>query len=539
MLVHFKEEGPKTHQNTRNSVMLQSATQVKELELYKQSVIKVYADAADYSYAYPWQGATTCSWNGSGFIVNYDGNPYIITNAHVAANADQLDVRLSEGDKKYAARVVNVDHHCDLAMLAVDDPSFWEKVRPLELGDMPELQDKLKVVGYPMGGKELCITKGIVSRNEVGKYCHSGVEFLHTQVSAEINPGNSGGPAIYENKVLGVAFQGIMFGDGLGYIIPAPVLKHFIEDTLSPGPYKGFPHLAFSYQTMENAYMREEYGMTTEESGIRIKGVDKLSSAKDLLKPDDIILAIDGHKVHNDGTVSTSVSNRIKYIQLIREKSIGENVTFSILREGERLDVDVPLKHRCNQTKQAQQEWDKPPTYYINSGIVFAPVTAEESRHKKLTEKAKKRPGQEKIMIQTILPSEHTRGLDKSMQRGIIKRVNGKKVNNLRDVIDALESHDGPRHKIITKGEAVFVFNRLSEAQTKAILRAKRISCDRSEDLLDAPVYASSSPEFYAFTPGYGSSSSRVSAHAASSSGTTPSSDRRADDSEAMRVRPQ
>lgn len=490
-----------------------SANPVRERKRYEKSVIKVHAQANDYTFAFPYQGPEPSNWHGSGFVINFKGQPYIITNAHVAANEDLLEVRIADGDKKYPAKVKVIDHHCDLAMLSVDDPDFWNNVIPLEIGDMPDLEDQLQVVGFPMGGKELCITKGTVSRNEVGKYCHSGVEFLHTQVSAEINPGNSGGPAIYEGKVLGVAFQGIMFGDGLGYIIPAPVLRHFIEDCISPGPYKGFPHLAFTYQNMENPYMREEYGLSQKDSGIRVKSVDPLSSAYNILKADDIILAIDGKKIKNDGTIDTDFSNRIHFLHLIREKSIGDSLGMTILRDGKLSEISVPLKHRCNQTKLAQDEWDKPPTYYIHSGIVFAPVTGHTTQHKAYKSKGKKQPGDEKVMLQSILPSEHTRCLDKSMERTIIKKVNGQKVRNMRDVIKSLEENNGRFHKIVTKGGGVFVCKRLSVEENAKILEAKRIAKPMSEDLRATPTYQPSCPEYYSFTPGYQAASMRATNH--------------------------
>lgn len=474
-----------------------------DLDLYKHSVLKISAEGHEYSYSYPWQGPQSSAWGGSGFVVNFEGKPYIITNAHVSADASQLEVRIASDDTKYLAKVVNVDHDCDLAMLQVDDASFWEKVKPLELGGMPGLQDKLKVVGFPMGGNEMCITKGMVSRSEVGSYCHSGVELLHTQVTAEINPGNSGGPAIFENKVLGVAFQGIMFGDGLGYIIPAPVLRHFIADTVKPEPYQGFPNLEFTYQKMENKYIRDEYGLNEGESGIRVKSVDTLSSCHDLIKPDDILLAIDGKKIQNDGNVETSFSNRIKFIHLIRDKSIGDSISVDILRKGERLNVTVPLLDRSSTTKVAQKEWDKAPTYYIHSGIAFAPVTHYASNHARYRSKAKKQPGDEKVMIHTIFASEHTRGLDKRQEKEIIKSINGKKVRNLREVIAALESHDGPRHKIETKQGSVFVFKRISPEENESILKSQRIPRDRSDDLLIEPSYKPGCPEYKRFTPSF------------------------------------
>src|SRR5690606_31975365 len=97
------------------------------------------------------------------------------------------------------------------------------------------MRDKVQVIGFPMGGEEVCLTDGRASRIELGTYAQGGTELLNIQVTAPINPGNSGGPAIKPgtNEVLGVAFQGYDIGDALGYIIPAPVLRHFAEEATS------------------------------------------------------------------------------------------------------------------------------------------------------------------------------------------------------------------------------------------------------------------------------------------------------------------
>jgi S1-C subfamily serine protease len=100
---------------------------------------------------------------------------------------------------KHRARVHAVGHACDLAVLAVDDRSFWAEgadtphpPTPLSLGDVPHLQDQVTVVGFPQGGDNLSITSGVVSRIELTNYAHGAAQLLAIQLDAAINPGNSG-----------------------------------------------------------------------------------------------------------------------------------------------------------------------------------------------------------------------------------------------------------------------------------------------------------------------------------------------------------
>ncbi len=80
-------------------------------------------------------------------------------------------------------------------------------MKPLTFGSLPNVEQKIVVYGYPMGGSTLSATIGVVSRVEHHAYAHSGESFLAVQVDAAVNPGNSGGPALSDGKIVGVVMQ--------------------------------------------------------------------------------------------------------------------------------------------------------------------------------------------------------------------------------------------------------------------------------------------------------------------------------------------
>ena len=107
------------------------------------------------------------------------------------------------------AIVEHIAHDCDLALLKVDDPAFFKDTKPLPLGEIPELESSVTVIGYPIGGERISVTQGVVSRVDFRTYTHSVVDsHLTVQIDAAINPGNSGGPVVQAGKVVGIAFQG-------------------------------------------------------------------------------------------------------------------------------------------------------------------------------------------------------------------------------------------------------------------------------------------------------------------------------------------
>ncbi|RYR73087.1 hypothetical protein Ahy_A02g007384 [Arachis hypogaea] len=161
------------------------------------------------------------------------GGRKLITNAHCVEHDTQVinscqlfhycgllqvKVKRRGDDTKYVAKVLARGIDCDIALLSVESDEFWRDVEPLRLGRLLHLQDSVTVVGYPLGGDTISVTKGVVSRiecsviektcNRVTSYAHGSSDLLGIQIDAAINPSNSGGPAFNDQgECIGVAFQ--------------------------------------------------------------------------------------------------------------------------------------------------------------------------------------------------------------------------------------------------------------------------------------------------------------------------------------------
>ena len=159
----------------------------------EDSVIKIYTTQAEPDYFTPWRLLTPRQSSGSGAVIE---NSRILTNAHVVANASYVQAQKHNDPRRYQARVTFISHEADLALITVDDPEFFADLKALTIGDLPEPLQEVSVYGYPIGGKTLSITKGILSRVEQQVYAHAGTYLLAGQIDAAINPGNSGGPVI-------------------------------------------------------------------------------------------------------------------------------------------------------------------------------------------------------------------------------------------------------------------------------------------------------------------------------------------------------
>jgi S1-C subfamily serine protease len=466
----------------------------------KNSVVKIYTVYNTYDYDRPWQMKGQDSCSGSGTII--DGKR-ILTNAHVVADHTFIQVRKAGDAKRYTAEVEVVAHKCDLAILKVNDDSFYENVDPVQIGDLPRVRDRVAVYGFPEGGDELSITEGVVSRVEHNLYSHSFAHLLTCQIDAAINEGNSGGPVMKDDQLVGVAFQAMSREDveNIGYMVPSPVIKHFLTD-IADGKYDGIPELGVSTQEMENPDIRLKFGMSKEDTGALISYIDPDSPARGVLRSGDVILAIDGVRVENDKTVEFREGERTHLKYLIQKKQMNDSVRLRLLRQKKIMNVAVKLSTPLHSSRLVPHEqYDVSPTYYILGGMLFEPVTLnylktwgkkwifsapDDLTHYYLYGK-RTDDRKEVIVLVEVLADEINVGYH-DLDNRVVSQVNGKKISTMEDLVVAFENNTGKYHIILDeRGHQIVLDRSKVDQNSRRILERYRISSDRSKDLQKVP----------------------------------------------------
>ncbi|MFQ6066606.1 MAG: S1C family serine protease [bacterium] len=451
----------------------------------KEAIVKVYTVYNRPDYYNPWQMYGSKIRTGSGSII--DGKQ-ILTSAHVVADQTFIQVKRAGQARKYTAIVKTVAHKSDLAILEVRDDSFFLGVEPLIVGELPRLRDRVVVYGFPEGGDELAITEGVVSRVEHQLYTHSQEYLLTCQIDAAINPGSSGGPVIKDDKIVGVAFQAGR-GENIGYMVPAPLIKYFLKD-IEDGKYDGIPRIGISWQGLENPDIRQRYKMTEEQTGVLVNKIYLGSSAKDLLKSEDIILSIDGKNIENDGTIEFRRGERTSFGYLAQNKFVNDVVELQILRDGRLKNVEVKLTKTLGDFRLVPNEqYDTRPVYYILGGLVFEPLTLnflkmwgtnwyDEAPRNLVNYYYRGEPTEDRkevILLVQVLADEvnvgyHNRGHE------VISEVNGKKIKDMKDLINAFESNKNKYHIIINEAGYKIILDRAKvEESTQRILKRYNI----------------------------------------------------------------
>jgi S1-C subfamily serine protease len=463
-----------------------------------KSIVKIYTVKNNYNYDNPWQMGSQSNGTGSGCII--DGNR-ILTNAHVISNNTFLQVKKAGEAKKYTARVDSISHESDLAILKVDDQSFFKNSQAIKIGELPLVRDKVAVYGFPTGGDEMSITEGVVSRIENRNYAHSSANLLTCQIDAAINPGNSGGPVIINNKIVGVAFQSATRGENIGYMVPAPIINHFLTD-ISNGEYNGFPELGILFQKMENPDIREKYQMKQNHSGILIIGILHESPAKNIINIDDVVLSIDGSEIENDGSVEFRPGERTSLNYIVQKKFINDSIAVKVLRNGEARELKVKLTVPMNSARLVPfEQYETAPTYYIAGGIIFAPLTKNYlfewgnqwffSAPTKLLDLyqngVRSADRRDVVLITKVLADEINLGYH-DIDNIVIVKVNDKKISSIEDVVDAIENNKGIYHTIEDDiGKKIILRKDQVDKFSARILQTYRIDSDRSDNLKSKP----------------------------------------------------
>ncbi|KAK8962289.1 hypothetical protein KSP40_PGU000628 [Platanthera guangdongensis] len=463
------------------------------IELALDSVVKVFTVSCNPNYLLPWQNKSQRETTGSGFVIH---GRQILTNAHVVADHTFVLVRKHGSPTKYKAEVQAVGHECDLAILMVQSEEFWDGMSSLELGEIPFLQEAVAVVGYPQGGDNISVTKGVVSRVEPTQYVHGAAQLMAIQIDAAINPGNSGGPAIMFDKVAGVAFQNLSGAENIGYIIPVPIIKHFLSGVQENGKYAGFCSLGLSCQPTENAQLREHFCMRPEMTGVLVSKINPLSHAYKVLHKDDIILAFDGVPIANDGTVPFRNRERITFDYLVSMKKPAEKALLRVLRDGMEHEFSISLGPL--QPLVPVQQFDKLPSYYIFAGLVFVPLTQPylheygddwyNTSPRRLCERAlrelPKKAGEQLVILSQVLMDDINTGYERLSELQV-KKVNGMEIENLKQLCSLVEGCPDENLRFDLDDERVIVLNRNNaKLATSRILKRHRIPSAMSTDLM-------------------------------------------------------
>lgn len=469
----------------------------RALAMTHPQVVRVYSTYQDPDYECPWQSVAPRGSTGSGVIV---GQKRILTGAHVVANATFVQVQKQDDPSKLPARVVAISHDCDLALLEVDDPAFTRGITPARIGELPRLREAVQVVGYPIGGEEVSITEGVVSRIEVQRYEHSQRHLLAVTVDAAINEGNSGGPVFARGKVVGIAFQALPDAENIGEMVPAPILERFLAG-VQKGKDPQVPGIGISTQPLENPALRAHLGMKPAHSGVLITAVQFGSSAWGHLQVGDVLTELDGLRIADNGTVRYRGRYRCQFDAVIGDHHCGDVVPAKVLRKGALVTVRMTMQPMAWLVPRT--EFDRRPMWFLYGGLVFQRLTAEFLRiwGEHWWDKAPKellhlyysglrKPEQREIVVLAQVLADAVNVGYEPFANDVVATVNGEHPVDMHDFVRRMDAARGEVVLKLSSGATVLLDAAAAKAAMPRIMKQYHVPGDRSADLVVAPAVA-------------------------------------------------
>lgn len=440
----------------------------------RELVVKIHAVRRSPDLLRPWSRLSPQHVYGSGVVI---GSKRILTVAHVVQYARQIYVQPNQSPDQLVARVVAAAPGIDLALLELEDESFFARRGALPIAEeLARVKDTVNVYGYPTGGTELSVTEGIVSRIEFADYYYSAMG-LRIQVDAALNPGNSGGPAVSNGRLVGLVFSLIPGAQSIGYVIPAEEIRVFLDD-IKDGVYDGKPQLNDSLQTMENSALREKLGLPRGASGIVVMAPYRNNGGYPLQEW-DVITRIGGQAVDSDGKAAIRYDLRLSALYLVQKFARGGVIQVRVYRDGRPLDLQVPVGPLRELV--VPYLMDRDPQYFIYGPLVFSQATQDyldRLGHQRELSLARQgsplitrrydKPafeGEELVVVSSpMFPHRITKGYD-DPGGSVLEEVNGIRVKNLRHLVELLRDAREPQvvFKFASNGylrQETLVFNR-------------------------------------------------------------------------------
>ncbi|MBI5605501.1 MAG: DegQ family serine endoprotease [Deltaproteobacteria bacterium] len=349
---------------------------------------------------------------GSGFVISPDG--YILTNNHVIEEADQIKVKLSNG-QEYKGKVIGRDPKTDLALIKIEGATG---LHSLKLGNSEEMKvgNWVVAVGSPFG-LEQTVTAGIVSAK--GRVIGSGPYDNFIQTDASINPGNSGGPLInLKGEVVGINTAIMAQGQGIGFAIPINMAKEIAGQLKDKGRVtRGWLGVSIQEVTPELA---KSFGLK-ENKGALIAQVGPDSPAEKAgLQQGDVILEFD----------SQPVADSKELPRIVAGTPVGKTVTVKLAREGKTMDRSLKVGELQEKAERAMS-----PSSHKSLGLAVQDLTPEIAQGLGL----KKAGG---VVVAQVEPGSPA--AEAGLRQGdVIQEVNRKPVRNADDFVQKIEKVKG------------------------------------------------------------------------------------------------
>jgi len=451
---------------------------------FKSSVVRLNSTLQAWNAGQPWEKAAPSTRRALAAIV---GPQQVITTSEMVADATYLEFESPDGTRFAPAKVLAVDYEANLALLgpasADDGTKLFASTKPLEISSPPSIGETLDIYQIEDNGVALR-TGGTLQSIDVSSTFLPGHNFLTYMVKASMQSAASSYtvPVLQNGKLVGL-LSSYNSKDQICEVCATDIVARFIKAAAN-GRYTGFPSLGVSVAYTEDPLFRQWLKIPDDQGGVYISTVRKGGAAEAAgVRKGDVLLAFDGHQIDRRGYYQHAKYGSLAWGHLARgERSVGDGVTLSLIRDGQPLEVKATLTREEEQTRLVPNyTFDRAPNYLVKGGFIFQELTLpmlqafgeDWSSRAPLTlldvyqnpEKYQDR-AERIIFLSGVIPTPATVGYE-SLRNLIVRNVNGKDIRNMKGLIAAFNGNLGELHSIEFDQEKFTIY--LDEASSAAV----------------------------------------------------------------------
>jgi S1-C subfamily serine protease len=431
----------------------------------KNSVVRINSTQQSWNPGQPWEKNPPAQRRALAAIV---APQRVLTTSEMVADATYLEFESPDGTEFCQAKVIAVDYEANLALLGPSNEAegarLFGKSVPLGLTAPPKIGDTLEILQIEDNGLAL-LTPGSLRSIDITSNFLPGYSFLTYLVKASMQSAASSYslPVLKDGKLSGVLIS-YDSKDQICDVASTDIILRFLN-AATAGGYKGFPSLGISIARTEDASFRQWLKLNDSQGGLYIQTVRKGGAAELAgVKKGDVLLSIDGQPIDRRGYYQHPNYGSVFWGHLVRgEKSTGDVITLSLLRDGQPLEVKATLTREEETSKLVPgYTFGKAPNYLIKGGLIFQELTRplleaygktwqstapldflDALRNPEKYEDKMDRV----IFLSGAIPTPATVGYE-SLRNLIVRKVNGKEIRNMKGLIDAFDGNLGELHSI-------------------------------------------------------------------------------------------
>ena len=431
----------------------------------RSSVVRINSTQQSWNLWQPWEKNPPRMRRALAAII---GPQLVVTTAELVADATYLEFESADGSRFAPARVIAADHEVNLALLGSaseeEGGEFFAGTTPFEITAPPKIGDSLQVLQLEDNSLPI-FTSGTLQSVDVSSNLLPDQSFLTYFIKASMQSASSS----YTLPVLnGRQLAGVLLGynskDQLCDVVSTDILARFVKEATN-GEYGGFPSLGVSISRTEDTSFRQWLKLTDDQGGLYIRSVRKGGAAERAgVQKGDVLLAVDGQPIDRRGYYQHPSYGSLSWGHLIRgEKSGGDSIKLSLLREGKPLEIEAKVLREDEKTRLVPSHlFDKAPNYLVKGGLIFQELSrpllesfGEDWRSRAPLNLLDAFENPEKyeesmdrvVFLSAAIPTPATIGYE-GLRNLIVHKVNGREIRDMKGLIKAFDEHEDLLHSI-------------------------------------------------------------------------------------------